>query len=321
MLATGRSIHSAFRTWNSTLLRLEGDRALARAAEHRLGLVGDDHPAHRRDQLRREHARLAEARRQLEHALARLRHGRVDHPVRDRGAELAHRAPAGASSRRPPLPSSRRLASRCAFGSKLIAIAAPRCAELSPFVPNRRSSLRRSLPERVRGSGSSTNDTCLGTLCAGEPAGAVGTQRLTVEHRPRPRHDDRRDGLAPVLVGAGHDRRLEHVGVGLEHRLDLRGRDVLAAADDRVGLAPGHPQPALVVEHAEVAGVQPAVAGERAGRDGRPGDEDLPLLPGAQGLLRIRRRIDDPHARAEQWRSGAQRLGGGARPAPRRGSW
>ena len=64
-------------------------RPLARAGEHRLGLVGDDRAADRRDQLGGEHARLAEARRQLEHALAGLRGDRVDQPVRHRRAELA----------------------------------------------------------------------------------------------------------------------------------------------------------------------------------------------------------------------------------------
>ena len=62
----------------------------------------------------------------------------------------------------------------------------------------------------------------------------------------------------------------------LEHRLDLGRRDVLAAADDRVGLAAAHPQTPLLVERAEVARVQPAVGGARAGGDGRATHEDLP---------------------------------------------
>ena len=197
MLATGRSIHSAFRTWNSTLLRPERERALARAAEHRLGLVGDDHPAHRRDQLRREHARLPQARRQLEHALARLRHGRVDHPVRDRGAELAHRAllarPAG--GRLFPAAQAR---SRCCSG-RSSSRSPPR---RQPHVPIR-APCAAACPSGCAAAARATNDTCLGTLCAASVARAMGAQRLTVEDRPRPRHDDRRDGLAPALVGAG----------------------------------------------------------------------------------------------------------------------
>ena len=59
--------------------------------------------------------------------------------------------------------------------------------------------------------------------------------------------------------------------VGLEHGLDLRRRDVLAAADDRVGLAPADAQAPALVELAEVAGVQPAVGRERTRRDGRAG--------------------------------------------------
>ena len=99
--------------------------------------------------------------------------------------------------------------------------------------------------------------------------------------------------------------------MGLEDSLDLGGRDVLAAADDRVGLAPGDAQPAVLVEDAEVAGVQPAIAGERAGRDGRPGDEDLPLLPGAQRLLRVRRRSTITRVQ----NSGGPALGGWVEPS------
>ena len=63
--------------------------------------------------------------------------------------------------------------------------------------------------------------------------------------------------------------RLGDGGVRFEHRLDLGGRDVLAAGDDRVGLAPGDRQAAVVVERAEVAGVQQLRSGVR--RDRRPG--------------------------------------------------
>ena len=45
----------------------------------------------------------------------------------------------------------------------------------------------------------------------------------------------------------------------VEHRLDLAGRDVLAAADDQVLLAAGDEQVAVLVQVADVAGVQPAV--------------------------------------------------------------
>ena len=56
-------------------------------------------------------------------------------------------------------------------------------------------------------------------------------------------------------------------GMRLEHRLDLGRRDVLAAGDDRVGLAAGDREAAVGVERAEVAGAQrrPA-AGAPSGR-------------------------------------------------------
>ena len=257
------------------------DRALARAREHRLGLVGDDHPAHRRDQLRREHARLAQARRQLEHTLARLRHDRVDHPVRDRSAELAHRV----------------LLARPAGGRLFPALQA-RVAVGVRVEAHRSSSARRDSScagaSRRCAAVARRRTTPAWAPCAQRARGAMGAQRLTVERRPRPRHDDRRDGLAPALVGAAEHRRLEHVGMGLEHRLDLGGRDVLAAADDRVGLAPGHAQPAMLVEHAEVAGVQPAVAGERrrarrsARRPGSPPPPAGQRLPPCRSAIRTR---------------------------------
>ena len=71
-----------------------------------------------------------------------------------------------------------------------------------------------------------------------------------------------------AVVGAADDRGLEDGGVRLQDRLDLGGRDVLAAGDDRVGLAPDDLQEAVVIEGAEVAGVQPR-ARVRARRSGR----------------------------------------------------
>ena len=88
------------------------------AREHRLGLVGDDHPAHRRHQLGGQHARLAQACRQFEHALAGLRRDRVHHPVRDGRAEFADRFLLARPAGRRLFPVS--LASRWGLGSKLI---------------------------------------------------------------------------------------------------------------------------------------------------------------------------------------------------------
>ena len=60
----------------------------------------------------------------------------------------------------------------------------------------------------------------------------------------------------------------------LEHRLDLGGRDVLPARDDRVALAADHRQAALVVEAPEVAGAQRVPLPH----DGRAVDEDLAVV-------------------------------------------
>ena len=105
---------------------------------------------------------------------------------------------------------------------------------------------------------------------------------------------------AAVDAGVGDGRMRE------QRRLDLGRRDVLAAADDRVGLAAGDREAALRVERAAVAGVQPAVGGGGAGRDGRPGDEDLAV-------------VGDPHPLADERAAGRLRLARqrGRRPASR----
>ena len=70
---------------------------------------------------------------------------------------------------------------------------------------------------------------------------------------------------------AAEDARLGHLRMLLEHRLDLGGRDVLPARDDRVALAADHRQAALVVEPPEVARAQRVPLPH----DGRAVDEDL----------------------------------------------
>ena len=64
---------------------------------------------------------------------------------------------------------------------------------------------------------------------------------------------------------------LAHRRVRLAHRLDLRGRDVLAAADDHVLEPAGDREPAVVVDGAEVAGAEPAAVDERRLGGGRIG--------------------------------------------------
>ncbi len=66
-------------------------------------------------------------------------------------------------------------------------------------------------------------------------------------------HDRRHRDMAPRLVRPGDDRGLGDRGVGLEHRLDLRGRDVLPAPDDAVGAAVHDDEPTRVVEASEIA--------------------------------------------------------------------
>ena len=117
-------------------------------------------------------------------------------------------------------------------------------------------------------------------------AGGVGRQRLLLDS-PEARNGKRRDIALQLFsqlrtgeVAFGHDdghhflaevgvRNAEHDGLvhaGNRHQRALDGgrRDVLAAADDHVLAAPGDPQVALVVQAAEIAGVQPAF-----GVDGR----------------------------------------------------
>ncbi len=168
-----------------------------------------------------------------------------------------------------------RLASRWALASKLTAAPAQQLA---------RACARQRLVGR---------DELLGHLVRRERAGAVRAQLLDVQPLAGARDDDRRHGLAPLRVEAAEHSRLEHPRMRLEHGLDLGGRDVLAAADDRVGLASAHPQAAALVELAEVAGMQPAVGCERSRCHCRPGHEDLAVF-------------SDPQTGAEQRRAGAR---------------
>ncbi len=119
----------------------------------------------------------------------------------------------------------------------------------------------------MRGSGSAASSKRLGTLYGASARAQCARSSSTSTLSARARHDDRRDRLAPLRVRAAEHGRLEHLRMRLEHGLDLGGRDVLAAADDRVGLAPGHAQAPALVELAEIARVQPAVGCERRRRD------------------------------------------------------
>ena len=86
---------------------------------------------------------------------------------------------------------------------------------------------------------------------------------------------------------------LEHAVDGGQDRLDLLGVQVLASADDHVLHAIDDAEVAVVVEHADVPGAQPAVddglcgglgTPEVAPHDGRAGDQDLAALAVGDGV-------------------------------------
>ena len=207
-----------------------------------------------RDLLGGEEADLARPGRELEHLVARLQPERVDHPDGDGHGRAAHRL----RLRRPALGRG------SPAGAALLAVVGG---------VGHLSSRRSSLPEGVRGSSADPLER-LRHLVAGEPLRAVVAQLGGVGRRVGRGHEQRGHRLAPLRVRAGEHRRLGDAGVLLQHRLDLGGRDVLAAGHDRVGLAADHGQAALVVEAAEVAGAQRVPLPHH----GRAGDEDLAVL-------------------------------------------
>src|SRR3954447_8060206 len=130
-------------------------------------------------------------------------------------------------------------------------------------------------------------DDALRALVRRQPLAGVRDERVAVDVAGR--HDERDDLLAPALGRHARDRDLRDGGMVLERRLDLARVDVEPAADDELLRAPGDLEAAVVgVDPAEVAGPEPAVAGQRVGRrvgpvpvaveDLRPADEDLAVL-------------------------------------------
>src|ERR1700751_5121074 len=75
--------------------------------------------------------------------------------------------------------------------------------------------------------------------------------------------------LAEHPIGLADDRSLEHPGMGVQDILDLLRVDVLPAPDDQVLDPVDQGEVAVVVEPADVAGVQPSAA-QRLGRLLRP---------------------------------------------------
>ena len=165
------------------------------------------------------------------------------------------------------------------------AMVVPAGDQLVALVAHRRS-FRATLPDGVRGS-ATVKAISLGTLKRRQARRAPRAQLLGLELGVG--HDGGDDRLAPLRVRAAVDGGLDHVGVRLEHRLDLGGRHVLAAGDDRVGLAPGDAQRAVGAPLAQVAGGEHR-APVRPRRHRRPADEDLAVA-------------GHPHARAEQRRA------------------
>ncbi|MCP9977519.1 hypothetical protein LUX32_07590 [Actinomadura madurae] len=102
-------------------------------------------------------------------------------------------------------------------------------------------------------------------------------------------HHERGDALSPLEVRDSRDSALEHRFVAHEHLLDLGGRDVLTAPDDRVVGAAPHEEEAGLVEVAAIARGEPAVGVDDAAclqvlpRDLRPAHDDVPDLTGHRG--------------------------------------
>ena len=178
-----------------------------------------------------------------------------------------------------------------------------------------RSSRFKILPIALRGSSSTS---CRKAIRCVLPSRSLAQARngLGVERRAFARDDPRGRRLAPALGRHAGDRRLGDVGVLAQHRLEVARIEVEAAADDHVLAAVDQRQKAVVVEAADVAGADEALAGwrrttrprrsSRAGRDSRSSSR-----PSGRRPRRSRRAA----ARGRPRRSGGCR---GLRPAGRR---
>ena len=72
--------------------------------------------------------------------------------------------------------------------------------------------------------------------------------------------------LARMLVGHGDHRDVGDLRMLEQNRLELRGRDLESLDLDQLLQPIDHGQVAVVIEHTDVAGVQPALRIDRAGR-------------------------------------------------------
>ena len=314
-LATGRSIHSAFHTWNSTLVRASS-AARARAPSSIASAWSERiTPAVGGDQLGRQQADLAEARRQLQHALAGPGVERLDHPVRHRRAERAHRPPAGAPSRSPPPPSARRCAAMLGARARAVPCAPARrpwSTSVRSGVGPHRSSRRSSLPERVRGSGPATSAT------PWEPCREPGARRSA---RAAPRHPVRRHRVATTSAVTASPQRSSA-------RPTTAASSTPGCSSSTASTSVGATfSPPLTIVSAfrpvtcrspspfdyPIARAQPSVRARSAARDGRAGDFDLPV-----GAVRTRVQNSGGPAVALRGRGGGG--AGGDRAAPEAGS-
>ena len=104
-----------------------------------------------------------------------------------------------------------------------------------------------------------TISTRRGALVAGDARATELDQLFGGRRAARTQHDARRHLLAAHRVGRAVDGGLTHRRVRVEHVLDLRRIDVEAGGDDHVLQAVADREVAVVVAHADVAGVKPAV--------------------------------------------------------------
>ena len=120
---------------------------------------------------------------------------------------------------------------------------------------------------RPRSSGtSSMNSTRSGSHHLATRPARNSRSAVGVELGAALEHDARARPLAPLLVGHGDDRRLEHVGVGHDLVLELDRRDPLAARLHEVLGAVDELDVGAVAQLGDVAGAQPAVLGELLAR-------------------------------------------------------
>ena len=142
-----------------------------------------------------------------------------------------------------------------------------------------------TLPMALRGS-ASTMRTVRGRLYGRQRAGHVVDEGLRRRRRAGVGDHEGDDALAEVVVGDADDRRLAHLRVLEQRRLDLAGAHLVAGGLDEVGrLAPHDAELAGRGQRGDVAGVEEAVGVDGlgggvgpvqvAGEDGGAADDHL----------------------------------------------